>query len=195
MDMKRVNWGVVGFLFELCALTLWMGGLMVIIMVIIPAVFNTFAMEPAGRFLRRVFDGYGLMNVGILVLLGIFAWIRHRSFRNDPAHLFSVSFAEWGLLAGMTVVTISILGILGPQAVALQEQAFEAVSKEEKDLAYEQFSRLHMVVRALHLVNAGLAVSLFVVKVRNLLFHRLYGHSVPSNDDRIAGMIMTKERR
>jgi hypothetical protein len=72
----------------------------------------------------------------------------------------------------MALVTFSILGVLGPQAVALQEQAFEAISKEEKDLAYEQFFRLHMVVRALHLINLGLATSLFIVKVRKVLFHQ-----------------------
>jgi len=167
-----VNWGVVGFLFELCALTLWVGGLIVIIGVVIPAVFNSFGMEPAGRFLRRVFDGYGLMNAGILVLLGALAWIRYRTFGNNPSQIFSVSSAEWWLLAGMALVTFSILGVLGPQAVALQEQAFEAISKEEKDLAYGQFFRLHMVVRAFHLVNLGLATSLFIVKLRKVLFRQ-----------------------
>ena len=68
--MKRINWGVVGFLFELCALILWVGGLVVIIALVIPALFNSFGMEPAGRFLRRVFDGFGLMNVWILIVLG-----------------------------------------------------------------------------------------------------------------------------
>jgi hypothetical protein len=172
MTKKRVNWGVVGFLFELCVLTLWVGGLVVIIAVVIPAVFNSFGMEPAGRFLRRVFDGYGLMNAGILVLLGALAWIRYRTFGNNPSYMFSVSSAEWWLLAGMTLVTFSILGVLGPQAVALQEQAFEAISKQEKDLAYAQFFRLHMIVRALHLMNLGLAASLFIVKLCKAIFRR-----------------------
>ncbi len=70
-------------------------------------------------------------------------------------------------------MTIGILGILGPQAVALQEQAFEAISKEEKFLAYSQFFRLHMIVRALHLVNLGLAFSLFILKLRKTLVHHL----------------------
>lgn len=167
-----MNWGVVGFLFEICALTLWVGGLVVIIAVVIPAVFNSFGMEPAGRFLRRVFDGYGLMNVGILVLLGALAGMRYRAFGNDPSHMFSISSAEWWLLVGMALVTFSILGVLGPQAVALQEQAFEAISKEEKDLAYAQFFRLHMVVRALHLVNFGFAASLFIVKLRKVVIRQ-----------------------
>jgi len=172
MKTKRVNWGIVVYLFEQCALTLWVGGLIVIIAVVIPAVFNSFGMEPAGRFLRRVFDGYGLMNVGILILLGALVWVRYRSFGNDLSQVFSVSPTEWWLLAGMTLVTVSILGVLGPQAGSLQEQAFEAISKEEKDVAYSQFFRLHMVVRALHLVNLGLAASLFIVKLRKPLFHQ-----------------------
>ena len=171
MMMKRINWGVVGFLFELCALTLWVGGLVVIITLVIPAVFNAFGMEPAGRFLRRIFDGFGLMNVWILLLLSVVAGMRFRAFGTSPAEMFSVSSVEWWLLAGMALMTFSILVILGPQAIGLQEQAFEAVSKEDKDIAYARFFRLHMVVRACHLVNFGLAASLFIVKVRKILFH------------------------
>jgi hypothetical protein len=169
--MKRINWGVVGFLFELCALTLWVGGLVVIIALVIPAVFNAFGMEPAGRFLRRVFDGFGFMNVWILLLLSMIAVIRFRSFGHDPSEMFSISPVEWWLLTGMTLMTFSILVVLGPQAIGLQEEAFQAVSKEDKDIAYAKFFRLHMVVRACHLVNFGLATSLFIVKVRKILFH------------------------
>jgi hypothetical protein len=172
MMTDRVHWGVVGFIVELCALSLWIGGLAVMIAVVIPAVFNSFGMEPAGRFLRRIFDGYGLMTAGIVSLLSLFAWVRSRSFGNNPSHLFSVSSPEWWLLAGMALVTFSILGVLGPQAVALQEQAFEAISKEEKDVAYGHFFRLHMVVRALHLVNLGLAASLFIFKIRKAIFQQ-----------------------
>ncbi len=169
--MKRINWGVVGFLFELCALTLWVGGLVVIIALVIPAVFNSFGMEAAGRFLRRVFDGFGLMNVWILIVLSVVAGIRFRAFGHNPSEMFAVSSAEWWLLAGMAIMTFTILVVLGPQAISLQEEAFEAVSKEDKDIAYAKFFRLHMIVRACHLVNFGLAASLFIAKVRKALFH------------------------
>lgn len=164
-----MNWGMIGFFVEMCALTLWVGGLIVIIAVVIPAVFNSFGMEPAGRFLRRVFDGYGYLNVGVLCVLSLVAFLRYRTYGQDHALLFSVTAGEWWLLGGMLVVTVSILGILGPQAMALQEEAFEAISKEEKELAYQQFFRLHMIVRALHLVNVGLAFSLFILKLRKAL--------------------------
>jgi hypothetical protein len=84
-----------------------------------------------------------------------------------------VTTGEWWLLGGMFVVTVGILGILGPQAVVLQEQAFESISKEEKELAYDQFFRLHMIVRALHLVNVGLAFSLFILKLRKTLVRHI----------------------
>ncbi|GJL57433.1 MAG: hypothetical protein NPIRA03_02900 [Nitrospirales bacterium] len=170
--MKRINWGVVGFLFELCALILWVGGLIVIIALVIPAVFNSFGMEAAGRFLRRVFDGFGLMNVWILILLSVVAGIRFRAFGHNPSEMFAVSSVEWWLLAGMGIMTFTILVVLGPQAISLQEEAFEAVSKEDKDIAYAKFFRLHMIVRACHLVNFGLAASLLIAKVRKALFHR-----------------------
>ena len=189
MIMNRINWGVVGFLFELFALTLWVGGLVVIIALVIPAVFNSFGMEPAGRFLRRVFDGFGLMNVCILVVLGVVAGMRFRTFGSSPSEMFSVSSVEWWLLAGMALITFSILVVLGPQAIDLQEQAFEAVSKEDKDIAYAQFFRLHMIVRACHLVNFGLAASLFIVKVRKILFYQsIHGYSISADDDRTTEM-------
>jgi len=173
MKKSRVNWGMIGYFVEVCALTLWVGGLIVIIAVVIPAVFNSFGMEPGGRFLRRVFDGYGYLNLGILCVLSLVAFLRFRSYGKDPSHIFSITAGEWWLLGGMVVVTIGILGILGPQAVALQEQAFEAISQEEKELAYKQFFRLHMIVRALHMVNVGLAFSLFILKLRKPLVHHL----------------------
>ena len=56
--------------------------------------------------------------------------------------------------------------VLGPQAVALQELAFEATNEMvDKKAAYsDKFFRLHMVVRALHLANVGVAIGLFVLE-------------------------------
>ena len=171
MAKNGVNWGVIGFFIEMCALTLWVGGLVVIIAVVIPAVFNSFGMESAGRFLRRVFDGYGYLTIGILLVLGLLAAIRFRTYGHDPSRLFALSPGEWWLLACMFVVTFSIIGVLGPQALALQERAFEAISEQEKEWAYGEFFRLHMIVRLLHLINLGLAASLFVLKLRKTVLH------------------------
>ena len=137
-----------------------------IMMVVIPAVFNSFGMEPAGRFLRRVFDGYSHVTLGVLVFLigmcGIRIWQSHLA---QPL-LFPVTRIEILLLGAMVIATALILWVLGPQAIALQEQAFESTTELEKKTAYDQFFRLHMIVRALHLTNLGLAVGLFIVKLR-----------------------------
>ncbi|MEE8124717.1 MAG: DUF4149 domain-containing protein [Nitrospirales bacterium] len=152
-------------------MTVWVGGLVVIIAVVIPAVFNSFGMEPAGRFLRRVFDGYGYLNMGMLLVLGLLAGFRYRTYGHDPSVLFALSPGEWWLLAGMFVVTFGIIGVLGPQTVDLQEKAFEAISEQQKELAYGRFFRLHMIVRLLHLINLGLAASLFILKLRKTVLH------------------------
>ena len=89
-----MNWGMIGFFVEMFALTLWVGGLVVIIAIVIPAVFNSFGMEPAGRFLRRVFDGYGYLNLGILLVLSLVAFLRYRTYGQDPSHVFTVTPGE-----------------------------------------------------------------------------------------------------
>ena len=77
-------------------------------------------------------------------------------------------------------MTVSILGVLGPKAVALQEMAFEAVSKLEKESAYEDFFRLHMVVRGLHMVNLGLATALMIIKLRRVMLFSIKMAPSPS---------------
>lgn len=173
MARRRVNWCVIGLFLEILGLVLWVGGLLVIIGVVIPAVFNSFGMEPAGRFLRRVFDGYGYMNLGLLGVFGICAGLRFRTYGIGGATLWALSKGELGLLAGMFLVTTGIMGVLGPQAVALQELAFEAVSKSEKEMAYAEFFRVHMIVRGLHMVNLGLAIGLLIIKLRRMVVHAI----------------------
>ena len=137
-----------------------------IIAVVIPAVFNSFGMEPAGRFLRRVFDGYGQITLGILIFLLGMSGVRYWQSLRLPDILFPITRWELILLTAMTVVTILILWVLGPLAISLQEQAFEATTDVEKKTAYDQFFRMHMIVRALHLTNLGLAIGLFIGKLR-----------------------------
>ena len=140
-----------------------------IIAVVIPAVFNSFGMEPAGRFLRRVFDGYGQITLGILLFLLVMAGLRYWQSLRLPDILFPIARSEIFLLAGMTVVTILIIWVLGPLAISLQEQAFEATTEVGKKTAYDQFFRMHMIVRALHLTNLGLAIGLFIGKLRKAM--------------------------
>ena len=153
-------------LVELLGLTLWIGGLAVILVAVIPAVFNTFSMEQGGRFLRRVFDGYNTMTSSIVMLLLGTAGIRTWNIRNRPDHFFPVNRPEWGLLMSLVVMTGIIVFVVVPQTIELQEIAFATKSQDAKQLAYDAFFRTHMVVRALHLINGGLAISLLVVKFR-----------------------------
>ena len=59
--MRRMSrWGMVGCLtLEWLALGVWVGGLLVLIGAVIPAVFNTFGgQDSGGLFLTRAFEGF-----------------------------------------------------------------------------------------------------------------------------------------
>lgn len=149
---------------ELVALATWVGGLVVIISTVIPAVFNSFGMEPAGRFLTRVFDGYNrAVAAAILVLAGAAAWRMWAARGGDTA----VSRPELLLLVAMTVLAAVIGLVLGPESVRLQEHAFAAQDEGAKKAALEAFFRTHAVVRGLYLVNLGLGITLLAVKLNH----------------------------
>lgn len=160
------RWYVSCSLLELLGLTAWIGGLTMLLTAVIPAVFNTLSMETGGRLLRRVFDGYHAMTGGLVVLFVSTALFRHRQRRRAPDRIPPVTRPEVGLLAVLAFVTGLIVLVLGPKAVALQEAAFAATTPETKKTAYDAFFDVHMIVRALHLLNGGLAVGLLAVKFR-----------------------------
>ena len=155
---------------ELMGLMMWIGGLTVILTGVIPAVFNTLGMETGGRFLRRIFYSYNIMVSGVVILLLVTTTIRGWNYGvvGLTAPL-GVSRWEIGVLASIAIVTVSIVVVLGPKALALQELAFAAEGEVETKLAYEAFFRTHMIVRALHLINVGLAVSLLILKFKRWL--------------------------
>ena len=84
--MARVTsgWQLSISLAELLGLTIWIGGLAVILTTVIPAVFNTLGMEQGGRFLRKVFAGYNNLTSGIVILLLGTASHRHLHQRPFP---------------------------------------------------------------------------------------------------------------
>jgi len=151
---------------ELVALSIWIGGLVVIIGSVIPAVFNSFGMETGGRFLTRVFEGYNrlvtLASVGLVSSALWRFWVSARGDRMDA----SVSRSEWVLLTVMIGVAAFMMLTLWPKAVTLQEQAFAIQGEAARKAAYEAFFRTHTVVRGLYLLNLGLGIALLVVKVR-----------------------------
>ena len=168
---KAFRWYVSCSLLELLGLMTWIGGLAVLLTAVIPAVFNTLSMETGGRLLRRVFDGYNAMTSFLVVLFVSTALFRHWQRRRAPDRIPPLTRLECGLLASLAFVTCLIVVVLGPTAVALQEAAFEATTPETKKAAYDAFFDAHLIVRALHLVNGGLAVSLLAVKFRQWI-HR-----------------------
>lgn len=159
--------------FELAALAVWVGGLVVIVGAVIPAVFNSFGMEPGGRFLTRVFDGYNRLTAGAIVILvataGWRIWNARRSSVDCPADMV-VTRPEVVLLSTMVLVAGLIILWLGPWSVTLQEQAFATQGEEAKKAAYGVFFRTHTLVRGLYLLNCGLGIALMAVKVRGWIY-------------------------
>ncbi len=156
-----VLWTVI----EVIALALWVGGLVVIIGAVIPAVFNA-GMETGGRLLTKVFDGYNRLVLGAIVLLiSATAW-RLWASRQGAVSGSEVGRPEMILLTLMIGIFTVITLWLGPDSVALQEQAFAAKGEAAKKAAYGTFFRSHLIVRGLYVTNLVLGIGLLGVKVK-----------------------------
>ncbi|MEP6888553.1 MAG: DUF4149 domain-containing protein, partial [Nitrospirales bacterium] len=101
---KAARWVIVCYTFELLALAIWIGGLVMIVAAVIPAVFNSFDMEPGGRFLTRVFDGYSRLVLVSAGMLTISAVLRTRMSRRSAVMDVALSRAEWAVLVTMITV-------------------------------------------------------------------------------------------
>ena len=173
MAKPNFHWQWIVFYCEIFGLAIVIGGLLMIMASVIPAVFNSFGMEPAGRFLRRVFDGYTQITMGVVIFLFGTGTARFWLGRVSKKVWLPVTPLEGTFLIAMGCITVLIAWVVGPQAVALQELAFEAATETEKNAAFNDFFRMHMVVRALHLTNLGLAIGLFIYKLRKGLTWRI----------------------
>ena len=151
---------------ELTALGTWVGGLIVLIASVIPAVFNTFGgQEIGGFFLTRSFEGYNrLVLIALAVLASGIIW---RAWLQLGGHYCAVTKGEWVILGLMAVVAGVIIFILHPQAAALQAAAFAAQDGEARKAALEAFFKLHSPMRALYVVNLGLGIALFGIRARS----------------------------
>jgi hypothetical protein len=152
---------------ELTALGTWVGGLIVLIASVIPAVFNTFGgQDTGGFFLTRSFEGYNrLVLIALTVLVsGIIwrAWLQQRG-----VHQCAVTKGEWVILGLMAVVAGMIIFVLHPQAAALQAAAYAVPAGGERKAALEAFFRLHWPMRALYVVNLGLGIALIGIRARS----------------------------
>ena len=153
--------------FELLALAVWIGGLLVLIAAVIPAVFNTFGgQDSGGFFLTRAFEGYNRLVLGAagVLTLGIMsrAWLIQRGMVDGE-----VSRTEWLLLGGMLLTAGIITFVLHPQAAAMQAQAFATKGEETRKAAFEAFFQMHQPIRILYVVNVGLGIALLAVRVRS----------------------------
>jgi uncharacterized membrane protein len=153
---------------EWLALGVWIGGLLVLIGAVIPAVFNTFGgQDSGGLFLTQAFEGYNRFVIGAVAIMC--AASCYRWWSGDPA--VAVSRSEWALLAGMVVIAGSIIVVLHPYAAALQAQAFAVKEEVARKAAFEALFRILMPVRSLYMVNLVLGIVLIGIKAKRSL-HR-----------------------
>ena len=162
--MKGAGWGTVCVSsLEFLALGVWIGGLIVLVGAVIPAVFNTWGgQESGGFFLTRAFEGYNRLVV--VALIGLLAAMGYRQWRGEAAS--SVIRSEWILLSAMGGIAGLIILVLHPQAAALQAEAFGLKDEQAKKAAFEAFFRLHKPMRSLYVVNVLLGIWLLVLKTK-----------------------------
>lgn len=152
---------------EWLALGVWVGGLLVLIGAVIPAVFNTFGgQDLGGLFLTRVFEGYHHFVIGALAILC--ASSLYRWWSGDPA--VGVGRGEMTVLAVMVVTAGVIIVWLHPHAAALQAQAFAVQEEAAKKAAFEALFRILMPVRWLYMVNLALGILMIGIKAKRSLY-------------------------
>jgi uncharacterized membrane protein len=164
--VKRIGWTVCLLSLEYLALGLWVGGLIVLVGAVIPAVFNTLGgQESGGMFLTRAFEGYNRLVV--LALIVLMSAMGYRQWRGEAAA--QVGRSEWILLSVMGGIAGLIILVLHPQAAALQAEAFGLKDEQAKKVAFEAFFRLHKPIRSLYVVNVLLGMWLLVLKTKRSL--------------------------
>ena len=151
---------------EWIALAVWVGGMIVLSAVVIPAVFNTFGgQDSGGMFLTRVFEGYQRFTMGAAAILGGGVW--YRWWSGDP--IVNVGRGELIILASMVVIGALIIVVLHPQAAALQAQAFATKDEAAKKAALEALFRILLPTRSLYMVNLVLGVVLISLRAKQSL--------------------------
>ncbi len=161
---RGAQWGlVIGLAGEWVALTVWIGGLIVLVAAVLPAVFNSFGgQDSGGLFLTRAFEGYNRLVLGsIAVLAGGMAWRRWCGLTD-----YAVTRAEAVIFGAMVCIAGIIIFYLHPLAAARQAEAFALKAGEGRKEAFEAFFKLHMPVRTLYMVNLCLGFMLIGVRVR-----------------------------
>src|SRR5437870_4141151 len=97
---------------EMLALSVWVGGLVVIIGAIIPAVFNTIGMQAGGRILTHSFQGFDRLAViaSAVLVLAMAARLRF------SAEVFGrISLVELILVGAMLIVVTLLAFYISPE--------------------------------------------------------------------------------
>jgi uncharacterized membrane protein len=153
---------------EYLALGVWVGGLIVLVGAVIPAVFNTFGgQDSGGFFLTRAFEGYNRLVVVAMIIL-VFAMVYRRW---QGAAVGTVSRGEWVLLSIMGGIAGLIILVLHPHAAALQAEAFALKDEQARKAAFEAFFQFHMPIRSLYVLNVVLGIWLVALKVKRSIQH------------------------
>jgi len=162
------RWGMVCCLtLEWLALGVWVGGGLVLMGAVIPAVFNTFGgQDLGGLFLTKAFEGYHRFMIGALAIMG--AALSYRWWSGD--HAVAVGRGEMMVLAGMTVITGIIIVWLHPSAAALQAQAFAAQEESAKKAAFEALFRMLKPIRWIYMIDLVLGIFLIGIKTKRSLY-------------------------
>lgn len=159
--MKKVL--LVAHCVEWLALSAWVGGLLIIMAAVIPAVFNTMGMESGGRMLTRVFQGYDrivLLSAGLIVIGTLTRVLASRLWRTQ------IGSAELVLFGTMLALAVYLALVWNPHMMILQEKALGAQDVVVRQKAYQDFFLGHQIARTLYLLNFGLGIALMCVKVR-----------------------------
>lgn len=167
MAGRTVRWMlVVSLMSEWVALGIWIGGLVVLVAAVLPAVFNTFGgQDSGGLFLTRAFEGYNRLVLGAIVVLALgMVW---RAWQAPGP--YAVSRTEGLLFGMMALIAGVIIFYLHPLAAARQAEAFALKGGEGRKEAFEAFFKLHMPVRSLYIINLCLGLLLAGIRVRTWL--------------------------
>ena len=163
----RTRWGLVCALsLEWLALGLWVGGLIVLIGAVIPALFNTFGgQDSGGLFLTRAFEGYHRFVIGAMAVLcaaAVYRWL-------SGEQAVVVGRGEFIVLALMVAIAGVVILALHPQAAALQAEAFAAHEEAARKAAFESLFRVLLPIRVLDVGNMLLGVFLIGIKSKRTL--------------------------
>ena len=165
--LRRSRWGMICCLtLEWLALGVSVGGGLVLIGAVIPAVFNTFGgQDLGGLFVTRTFEAFHRFMIGALVVLGVA--LGYRRWSGNPA--VAIGLSELVVVAGMVVITGLIILWLHPTAAVFQAQAFAAQGETAKKEAFEALFRVLKPIRWIYMVDLVLGVLLIGIRVKRSL--------------------------